>query len=184
MTQIFPFGTHQVLSSRNVSLDLTECNFLSTPELTAGYDKRIQEPELATVQYNLVGEAFINHSFYTPRYQFEWNLYLTANEVVALIGLFQDQVEAIRNRDPNYGITLLDNRLPEIYSTEQPRPSTGSTPNLPNGFTPPPGTNIYYAKYKIKIDEPTNWRNWMYLLDDTQYFNVSLTAQELDILES
>ena len=182
MAQIFPFGTNQVLVSRNVSLGLNECNFLSTPELTAGYDKRIQQQELATVQYNLVGEAFINHSFYAPRYEFEWNLYLSTEEVLSLIGIFQDQVEAIRTRSPDYGIILFDNRIPEIYSTQKPRPSTGQTTDLPSSLVVPAGTNFYFAKYKIQLDEPSNWRNWMYLLNDSHYFNVTLTGRELDIL--
>ena len=76
MAQNFPFGECQTLQSANVTLELTECHFLSTEELVGGYARRRLDEHVVSVDYNLLGEPVLRQPFFEPRYSFEWNLYL------------------------------------------------------------------------------------------------------------
>lgn len=181
MTQNFPYGDSQSLTCGTVTLDLTECNFFSTDNLPAGYERRYVEGQLPEVQYSITGEPIIRTTCHTPKYTFTWNLLLKAEEVITLYSLLVHQMKFTREKDAQYAITLTDNRVIEVETFPITRQQTG-TPVDVTGLNIPPDTALYFPVFKIKIDEPSGWRNWLFELDDQMTYQVELTGQELDFV--
>ena len=181
MTDKFPYGGSQTLTCGSVTMNLDDCEFFSTDDLPAGYDRRYIEDQLLDVTYSVTGVPTLRTTCFTPKYTFRWNLFLPADKVATLYALLAEQRYRTQSKLSDYYIVLQDNRLIEIERTPTTRESTGMLLEDTTVYDIPAGFDVYFPVFRIKIDEPVGWTNWLFQLNDKMHYQVELTAQELSL---
>lgn len=172
------------MADSSLTLNLLGSKHFNCEEGDSGYGFERTENEDIELEYNLLGNAFIRVSPYyaSPRFQFEWNLFLNSDERSALEMMVSLQRKRLANRETGYEIIVDDEYFPliEVNPIEREEAiADGDSPSLPTITNlPPTGFTLYYPRYKVVVTEGIQYKFFYDGLWSTRIVGKEVLADE------
>ena len=166
-------GTGQTLAIGSTTLSLTTAaNFNAEGVNGIGYSRNIENN--VEIEYNIWGKGFIRQQSFGERYKFQWEIFLSEQQLTILQALYSLQSRRLAQRTANPECVLTDNLLPLIEPTPASRTQSSTlvptlvTQYVPGGFT------AYYPVFNIYFTEAPK-TEWFY----SGLWKVRLEAEEV-----